>query len=75
VRGTLKSIGKNSTEAMSSRPKVLVPEKVSPDGLALLRQTLDIHEKKGLSADDILAIIGKSVPDWHVAHLMADRRL
>jgi D-3-phosphoglycerate dehydrogenase len=49
------------TEAMSSRPKVLVPEKVSPDGLSLLRQTLDVHEKKGLSADEILNIIGKSI--------------
>lgn len=37
--------------------KVLVPEKLSPDGLALLRTTLDVHEKKGLSAEEILAII------------------
>ena len=49
------------TEAMSNRPKVLVPEKVSPDGLALLKQTLDVHEKKGLSAEDILSIIGTSI--------------
>ncbi|KAK2761718.1 hypothetical protein FQN54_001546 [Arachnomyces sp. PD_36] len=39
------------------KPKVLVPEKLSPDGLALLRTTLDVHEKKGLSAEEILAII------------------
>lgn len=39
------------------KPKVLVPEKLSADGLALLRTTLDVHEKKGLSADEILAII------------------
>ena len=44
---------------MSDRPKVLVPEKVSPDGLALLKKTLDVHEKKGLSADEILDIIGR----------------
>jgi hypothetical protein len=49
------------TEAMSNRPKVLVPEKVSPDGLALLKKTLDVHEKKGLSADEILSIIGTSI--------------
>ena len=40
-----------------SKLKVLVPEKLSPDGLALLRTTLDVDEKKGLSAEEILAII------------------
>jgi hypothetical protein len=47
-----------SDPANSARPKVLVPEKVSPDGLALLQKTLDVHEKKGLSAEQILEIIG-----------------
>jgi antitoxin component HigA of HigAB toxin-antitoxin module len=40
-------------------PKVLVPEKVSPDGLALLQKTLDVHEKKGLSAEQLEEIIGE----------------
>lgn len=44
----------------ASRPKVLVPEKLSPDGLALLRSSLDVHERKGLSADELLQII----PDY-----------
>jgi hypothetical protein len=39
------------------RPKVLVPEKLSPDGLALLRKTLEVDEKKGLSAEELIAII------------------
>jgi D-3-phosphoglycerate dehydrogenase / 2-oxoglutarate reductase len=38
--------------------KVLVPEKVSPDGLALLQKTLDVHEKKGLTAEQLEEIIG-----------------
>ncbi|KAG8625468.1 hypothetical protein KVT40_007219 [Elsinoe batatas] len=42
----------------NARPKVLIPEKVSPDGLALLRGSLDIHEKKGLSPEDLLQCIG-----------------
>lgn len=42
----------------SSRPKVLIPEKVSPDGLALLKEQFDVDEKKGLSAEEIKAIIG-----------------
>lgn len=41
----------------SSKPKVLIPEKVSPDGLALLQSTLDVHEKKGLSPEQLLEII------------------
>ncbi|KAJ5452809.1 D-3-phosphoglycerate dehydrogenase [Penicillium cf. griseofulvum] len=44
----------------ASCPKVLVPEKLSPDGLALLRSSLDVHERKGLSADELLQII----PDY-----------
>ena len=41
----------------SERPRVLCPEKLSPDGLALLRKTLDVDEKKGLSADELTQII------------------
>ncbi|MCJ1387622.1 hypothetical protein MMC18_000465 [Xylographa bjoerkii] len=43
-----------------TKPRVLVPEKLSPDGLVLLRKSLDVDEKKGLSAEDILALI----PDY-----------
>ena len=42
-------------------PKVLVPEKLSPDGLALLRASLDVHERKGLSPDELLEIISSNV--------------
>jgi len=41
-------------------PKVLVPDKVSPDGIALLRKTLDVHERRGLSPEQLLEII----PDY-----------
>jgi D-3-phosphoglycerate dehydrogenase len=40
-----------------TKPKVLIPEKVSPDGLALLSKTLEIHEKKGLTPEQLLEII------------------
>lgn len=40
-----------------ARPKVLIPEKVSPDGLALLEKTLDIDERKGLTPEELTAII------------------
>ncbi|KAF2136022.1 uncharacterized protein K452DRAFT_303107 [Aplosporella prunicola CBS 121167] len=39
------------------RAKILVPEKLSPDGLALLRETCDVDERKGLSAQELGEII------------------
>lgn len=41
----------------ASTPKILIPEKVSPDGLALLKAKFEVHEKKGLSAEQIREII------------------
>lgn len=41
----------------SSQPRILVPEKISPDGLALLTPHCDVDLKQGLSADEILSII------------------
>lgn len=38
--------------------KVLVPEKVSADGLALLRKNFLVDEKKGLSAKELQDTIG-----------------
>ncbi|KAK5108439.1 hypothetical protein LTR62_008326 [Meristemomyces frigidus] len=40
-------------------PKVLIPEKVSPDGLALLNASVEVHERKGLSAEALIEIIGE----------------
>lgn len=42
---------------MAAVAKVLVPEKLSPEGLSLLRTTLHVDERKGLSADEIKSII------------------
>ena len=42
------------------RPKVLCPEKLSPDGLSLLRKTLDVDEKKDLTPEQLIEII----PDY-----------
>ncbi|KAH7119636.1 D-isomer specific 2-hydroxyacid dehydrogenase [Dendryphion nanum] len=44
--------------AHSSKPRVLIPEKVSPDGLALLKDQFDVDEKKGLSPEELKSIIG-----------------
>lgn len=42
---------------MAVRPKVLIPEKVSPDGLKLLQASLEVHERKGLGPDELEQII------------------
>jgi D-3-phosphoglycerate dehydrogenase / 2-oxoglutarate reductase len=42
----------------TQKPKVLIPEKVSPDGLALLKDQFEVDEKKGLSAEELKNIIG-----------------
>ena len=44
----------------SNRPRVLVPEKLSPDGLALLGKTLEVDERKGLSPEELAA----AIPDY-----------
>ncbi|KAF2239538.1 phosphoglycerate dehydrogenase [Viridothelium virens] len=41
----------------SPRPKILIPEKVSPDGLALLQSSFEVDEKRGLSAEELQGII------------------
>ncbi|GAB7355358.1 hypothetical protein MBLNU459_g5884t1 [Dothideomycetes sp. NU459] len=40
------------------RGRVLCPEKISADGLALLRSSLEVDERKDLSAEELLQIIG-----------------
>ncbi|KAI6381029.1 hypothetical protein MCOR25_001331 [Pyricularia grisea] len=44
-----------------NRPRILVPEKVSPDGLAMLTGLYDIDKRQGLSAEELLEII----PNYH----------
>jgi D-3-phosphoglycerate dehydrogenase len=47
-----------TTNGHSARPKVLIPEKVSPDGLKMLQASLEVHERKGLSPEELEQIIG-----------------
>ncbi|KAF7950289.1 hypothetical protein EAE96_007577 [Botrytis aclada] len=47
----------NTSSDSSNRPKILIPETVSVDGLALLGNAFDIHQPKNLSPTDLLEII------------------
>lgn len=64
------------------RPRVLCPEKLSPDGLALLRKTLDVDEPKGLTPEQLIdvipaydALVVRSETKVTAALLQAGRRL
>ncbi|KAF2092190.1 phosphoglycerate dehydrogenase [Saccharata proteae CBS 121410] len=46
-----------SNGTTTPRPKVLIPEKVSPDGLALLQSSFEVHERKGLTLKQLHDII------------------
>lgn len=52
------SHSQGATNGHGARPKVLIPEKVSPDGLKMLQASLDVHERKGLSPEELEQIIG-----------------
>ncbi|KAF5693450.1 phosphoglycerate dehydrogenase [Fusarium denticulatum] len=45
----------------SNRLKIIVPEKVSPDGLALLTPHFDVDNRKGLPAPELINLI----PNYH----------
>ncbi|KAM7202511.1 phosphoglycerate dehydrogenase [Rhypophila sp. PSN 637] len=50
-----------SSPPSSNRPKILVPEKVSPEGLSLLRTLYEVDVRQGLSPDDLIA----KIPSYH----------
>ncbi|QDS72051.1 hypothetical protein FKW77_002564 [Venturia effusa] len=54
-----------------ARPKVLIPEKVSPDGLELLKKTLDIDERKGLTPEELIAVI----PDYEALIVRSETKV
>src|SRR4051812_18216890 len=48
-----------SSGVVAPKTKILIPEKVSPDGLALLKGSFEVDEKKGLNPDELKAMIGE----------------
>ncbi len=49
------------TSSNDDRPRILVPEKVSPDGLAMLEGKYVVDKRTGLSAEELIQII----PTYH----------
>ncbi len=50
-----------ATTVPDNRPRILVPEKVSPDGLAMLQDLYQVDIRLGLSVDDLL----QAIPAYH----------
>jgi D-3-phosphoglycerate dehydrogenase / 2-oxoglutarate reductase len=59
------------SSSSSLHPKILIPEKVSPDGLALLVPHFDIDQPKGLSAEDLISII----PNYHALIIRSETKV
>ena len=51
--------GINGTNGHVKKPKVLVPEKLSVDGLTILRQNLEVDERQHLTPEEILNVISE----------------
>ncbi|KAH7346341.1 d-3-phosphoglycerate dehydrogenase-like protein [Rhexocercosporidium sp. MPI-PUGE-AT-0058] len=60
-----------SSTPSTPRPKILIPEKVSPDGLALLSPHFIIHQPKNLSASDLLA----QIPDYDALIIRSETKV
>lgn len=48
---------KTAPAPASDRPRVLAPEKVSPEGLALFKDKFEVDSKLGLSPEELIALI------------------
>ena len=53
----LEALDANGVNGHLMRPRVLVPEKLSADGLTLLRHTLKVDERQHLTPEDLLNTI------------------
>jgi D-3-phosphoglycerate dehydrogenase len=65
------AIPADANGATPVKAKVLVPEKVSPDGLALLQKSLEIHERKGLTPEQLIGII----PDYEALIVRSETKV
>ncbi|KAL2755966.1 hypothetical protein ACRALDRAFT_2104567 [Sodiomyces alcalophilus JCM 7366] len=65
------AISSVSSLASSGRPRVLVPEKVSPDGLALLNDKYDVDIRLGLTPDELIA----EIPRYHALIVRSETKV
>ncbi|KAH8684518.1 phosphoglycerate dehydrogenase [Tricladium varicosporioides] len=65
------ALSPSASGTSTPRAKILIPEKVSPDGLALLSPHFEIDQPKGLSAEELLSII----PQYHALIIRSETKV
>ncbi|KAM7207295.1 putative d-3-phosphoglycerate dehydrogenase [Naviculisporaceae sp. PSN 640] len=61
----------SSPTTSPNRPKILVPEKVSAEGLDLLRTLYEVDVRQGLSPEDLVALI----PSYHALIVRSETKV
>ena len=61
----------SGSSANTKLPRVLVPEKLSSDGLSLLQKSLDVDQRKGLTPEELLNII----PDYDALIIRSETKV
>ncbi|CRK12571.1 hypothetical protein BN1723_001831 [Verticillium longisporum] len=56
---------------VADKPRILVPEKVSPDGLALLQDQYDVDNRLGLSAEELIT----AIPGYHALIVRSETKV
>jgi D-3-phosphoglycerate dehydrogenase len=60
-----------TTQDQTRRPRILVPEKVSPDGIALLAPHFEVDSRTGVTAEELL----KLIPDYEGLIVRSETRV
>ncbi|KAH8816134.1 d-3-phosphoglycerate dehydrogenase-like protein [Xylogone sp. PMI_703] len=61
----------NSASIQANLYKILIPEKVSPDGLALLSDKFEIHQPKNISAEQLQ----ETIPQYHALIIRSETKV
>ncbi|KAI8236813.1 D-3-phosphoglycerate dehydrogenase 2 [Colletotrichum sp. SAR 10_99] len=67
----IEKIASTITPFATDRPRILVPEKVSSDGLALLKDKYDVDNRTGLSADELV----EAIPNYHALIVRSETKV
>uniref|UniRef100_L2GAL0 phosphoglycerate dehydrogenase n=1 Tax=Colletotrichum fructicola (strain Nara gc5) TaxID=1213859 RepID=L2GAL0_COLFN len=67
----IEKIASNIAPFATDRPRILVPEKVSSDGLALLKDKYDVDNRTGLSADELV----EAIPNYHALIVRSETKV
>jgi len=67
----LDDVSTTQASAGDDKPRILVPEKVSPDGLALLSAEYAVDTRLGLTADELI----ETIPNYHALIVRSETKV